>query len=61
VSERAVQAVSPSFSVATIRETALLESGAALSSGRSAPRIRRWFPPAKYVAITVSFTSRIRR
>src|ERR1700681_4499161 len=42
-------------------DTALLDSGAALSSGWSAPRIRRVLPPAKYVATTASFTSRIRR
>ena len=28
------------------------ERGAALSRGCGAPRIRRWFPPAKYVATT---------
>ena len=48
-------------SVATTRDTALFERGAALSSGWSAPRIRRVLPPAKYVATTASFTSGIRR
>src|SRR5216683_314026 len=55
-SERARHASSPSFSVATTRETALLESGAALSNGWSAPRIRRVLLPAKYVATTASLT-----
>ncbi len=32
-------------SVPTIRDTALLDSGAFFSSGRSAPRMRRVFPP----------------
>jgi len=43
------------------RDTALFERGAALSSGWSAPRIRRVLPPARYVAITASLTSGIRR
>ena len=60
-SERVRHASRPSFSVATTRDTALFESGAALRSGWSALRIRRLLPPAKYVAITASLTSGIRR
>jgi hypothetical protein len=51
----------PSLSVVTTRETALFDSGAALSSGWSAPRMRRVFPPARYVAVIASFTSGSRR
>src|SRR5262245_51089295 len=38
-----------------------LREGAALNNGWSAPRIRRVLPPARYVAITASLTSGIRR
>jgi hypothetical protein len=47
--------------VVTIRETALLDKGAFLSSGRSAPRIRRVLPPDKYTPATASLISRMRR
>jgi len=60
-SERVCQAANSVFRVATTRETALFESGASLSRGWRAPRIRRVLPPAKYVAITASLTSGIRR
>jgi hypothetical protein len=36
------------------RETALFERGAALSSGWSAPRIRRVLPPARCVTTMAS-------
>src|SRR5262245_5648673 len=45
--DRVRQASSSALSVPTIRETALLESGAALSSGLRAPRSRRVLPPAR--------------
>jgi hypothetical protein len=48
-------------SLPTIRETALRESGAALSKGARAPRSLRVLPPARYVARTASLTSRSRR
>jgi len=59
-SERRRHASRPSYSVAMTRETALLDRGAALSSGWSAPRIRRVFPPARYVATMASLTCGIR-
>ena len=54
-------ATRPSLSVATTRDTAPFDRGAALSRGWSAPRICRVLPPARYVAITASLTSGIRR
>jgi hypothetical protein len=47
--------------VVTIRDTALLDSGAFLGSWRNAPRIRRVFPPDRYTPATASLTSRMRR
>jgi hypothetical protein len=61
VSLRACHASSSWRSVATIRETALFDSGAAFSSGDSAPRMRRVLPPERYTAAIAALTSGIRR
>ena len=59
--ERFVHASHALLSVPTTRETALFESGAALSSGLSAPWMRRVFAPARYALATASLTSALRR
>ena len=46
-SDRAAQVSSAPLSVPTMRDTALRDSGAALSRGCSAPLSRRVFAPAK--------------
>lgn len=48
------QASTSALSVPTIRETALFESGAALSSEESAPRNRQVLPPRQVGATTAS-------